>query len=86
MFSREELAGDFRTLGIHAPSHLLGRDPYQLYDELCQLTGVRHDPCVLDTFISAVRFIEGAPALPWWKYTPERKARLAGSEAKLSGF
>lgn len=78
------MVGDFRTLGIHAPSQLLGRDPYQLYDELCQLTGVRHDPCVLDTFISAVRFIEGAPALPWWKYTPERKARLAGSEAKLS--
>ena len=73
---------DFRKLGIHAPGDLPGRDPYRLYDELCRVTGVRHDPCVIDTFISAVRFMEGAPPLPWWKYTPERKAHLAGSVTK----
>lgn len=69
--------GDFRVLGIHAPADLPGRDPYAMYDELCEKTGQRHDPCVYDVFLAAVRFMEGAPALPWWKYTPERKRELA---------
>jgi hypothetical protein len=38
---------------------------------------MRHDPCVLDTFIAAVRYMEGAPNTPWWHYTPERKRALA---------
>jgi len=41
------------------------------------LTATRDDPCVIDTFISAVRFMEGAPALPWWHYTEERKKTLS---------
>ncbi|MFT3763393.1 MAG: helix-hairpin-helix domain-containing protein [Pseudoxanthomonas sp.] len=71
------MAGDFRLLGIDRPQQLIGRDPYRLYDELCRATGARHDPCVIDTFISAVRFMEGAPPLPWWHYTDERKRVLA---------
>lgn len=66
---------DFHQLGITLPAHLVGKDPYLLYTRLCKLTGVRHDPCVLDTLISAVRFMEGAPPLPWWHYTDERKSR-----------
>lgn len=72
------MVGDFLLLGIEKPAQLVGRDPYRLYDDLCRATGVRHDPCVIDTFISAVRFMEGAPPLPWWHYTEERKRRLAG--------
>ena len=76
------VAADFRRVGIRAPQDLRGRDPYALYDRLNRVTGTRHDPCVLDTFISAVRYVEGAPARPWWKYTAERKRALtkAGSE------
>ena len=70
------MAKDFAVLGLAKPSDLAGRDPYALYDELCARTGVRHDPCVIDTFISAVRFMDGAPPLPWWHYTAERKAKL----------
>ncbi|MFT3755129.1 MAG: helix-hairpin-helix domain-containing protein [Pseudoxanthomonas sp.] len=70
-------AGDFRLLGIDKPQQLIGLDPYHLYDELCRLAGTRHDPCVIDVFISAVRFMEGAPPLPWWDYTEERKRMLA---------
>ncbi len=66
-------AGDFRLLGIHYPKDLVDRDPYTLYKNLCRKTGQRHDPCVLDTFIAAVRFMEGAPKRPWWAYTAERK-------------
>lgn len=67
---------DFRRIGITAPKQLRGGDPYAMYDKLCRVTGKRHDPCVLDTFISAVRFMDGAPAKPWWAYTAERKKEL----------
>ena len=71
------VAADLRQLGITSPAGLPGRDPYALYDDLCRITGQRHDPCVLDTFIAAVRYMEGAPKRPWWKYTGERKRNMA---------
>ena len=71
------IAADLRQLGIATPAELPGRDPYALYDDLCRITGQRHDPCLLDTFIAAVRFMEGAPKKPWWKYTAERKREMA---------
>ena len=74
-------AGDLRLVGIEQPGQLHGRDPFELYDRLCNLTGRRHDPCVIDVFIAAVRFIEGAPARPWWEYTPERKAIMSGKKS-----
>lgn len=67
---------DLKLLGIEHPQQLIGRDPYRMYDDLCRISGMRHDPCVYDVFISAVRYMEGAPALPWWDYTLERKAHL----------
>lgn len=71
------IACDLRRLGLQVPAQLAGKDPYALYERLNRLTGKRHDPCLLDTFIAAVRFVEGAPARPWWAYTAERKRTLA---------
>jgi Pathogenicity locus len=71
------VAGDLRLLGITRPKQLRGRDPYKLYEKLCRVTGQRHDPCMIDTFISIVRFMDGEPAKPWWKYTAERKREMA---------
>lgn len=79
------IAADFRRIGIAVPADLPGRDPYALYDDLNRLTGQRHDPCVLDTFIAAVRFMEGGPAVPWWNFTAERKARLEAESASRRG-
>jgi hypothetical protein len=76
------VAADLRQLGITTPNELSGRDPYALYDELCRLTGQRHDPCLLDTFIAAVRYMAGEPKKPWWKYTAERKRELAARNAQ----
>ena len=70
------IAYDLRLLGIKTPQELIGRDPHALYEALSKRTHTRQDPCVLDTFISAVRFMEGAPARPWWRYTAERKQRF----------
>jgi len=73
----KSIAQDLVLLGITEPAHLTGKDPYAMYDRLCRKTGVVHDPCVLDTFISVTRFMDGEPPQPWWHYTPERKRRLA---------
>ncbi|NQT36680.1 MAG: mitomycin resistance protein [Planctomycetes bacterium] len=70
------LAAKLRLLGIAQPADLCGRDPYVMYEELNQLTGRRVDPCVLDVFLAVVRFMDGQPAKPWWKFTPQRKREL----------
>lgn len=74
--------GYLRHLGITSPDDLPGRDPYAMYDDLCRITGQRHDPCLLDTFIAAVRYMEGGPKTPWWKFTAERKRTLAARQTE----
>src|SRR5678816_1159014 len=67
------LAADLRRIGIERPADL--RDhAYSLYRRLCEATGQRQDPCVLDTFMAASDFMRGAAAAPWWRYTAQRKA------------
>jgi hypothetical protein len=78
------LAESLERAGIRRPSQLKGKDPYVLYATLCKRTGVRHDPCVLDTFISAVRYMEGGPAQPWWHFTSERRENQARYAAVIS--
>lgn len=67
------MAADFRLLGLKHPQELAQQDALALYQRLCKLTAQRHDPCVLDTFMAAVDFMQGAPAQPWWHYTAQRK-------------
>lgn len=67
------IADDFRLIGIKKPSDLKGKDPKKLYNKLNIKTGQRHDPCVLDTFMAAVDFMNGGKAKPWWTFTPLRK-------------
>ncbi len=68
------MEADLQLLGIRRPDDLRGKSPRLLYEQLCLKTGVRQDPCVLDVFISIVRFMEGDPPQPWWHYTAARKA------------
>lgn len=67
------VAGYLREVGIHKPVDLVGQDPYVLFQQLCAQNGTRYDPCLLDTFIAATRFMAGEPPLPWWRYTRERQ-------------
>ena len=67
---------DFDLLGISEPIELVNKDPYKMYKDLCNVTHKRHDPCVIDVFLSAVSYMEGGPPKKWWEYTKERKLKL----------
>ena len=77
-------AKDFELLGFKEPGELVGADPLHLYEALCVATGSRHDPCVLDTFMSVTHFLGGGAPEPWWHFTEQRK-RLYGHLASVSG-
>ncbi|HEY1392316.1 MAG TPA: helix-hairpin-helix domain-containing protein [Methylibium sp.] len=68
------LAADLRLIGVESPRDLIGKDAFVLYQKLCAITGKRHDPCVLDTFMAVTDFMRGAAPAPWWQYTAQRKA------------
>jgi hypothetical protein len=67
------MAADLRRLGIQQPSQLTGQDAYALYDRLCNISGGRQDPCVIDVFLGAIHYMNSGEALPWWQFTAERK-------------
>lgn len=69
---------DLRLLGVRSVADLARRSPTRLYRRLCELTGVRQDPCVVDVFAAAVAQARN-PRLPrerrrWWYWTRLRKA------------
>ena len=70
------MTADFKLLGMKNPSDLKNQDPLILYKKLCAKTKARQDPCVLDTFIAAVDFMNGAQPKPWWHYTSQRKNKF----------
>ena len=76
---------DFRRLGVPDVAALARRNGDALYQTLCQLTGQRQDPCVLDTFRCAVAQARD-PHLPpaqrqWWWWSRQRKAAEPPSPA-----
>ncbi len=69
---------NLRDLGVSTVAELAARDGDQLYQALCERTGSRQDPCVLDTFRCAVAQARD-PELPaqqrnWWWWSRQRKA------------
>lgn len=69
------MAADLRLLGIDQPKDLIGQDPFAMYQRLCVISRKKHDPCVIDVFMSVVYFMEGGEALPWWSFTQSRKKK-----------
>lgn len=68
---------DFALLGVDRVDQLVGRDPYALYERLCELTDKRHCICVVDVFAAAIAQAED-PDLPleqcqWNYYSQKRK-------------
>jgi hypothetical protein len=72
---------DLNLLGIETVGQLARADGFRLYQRLNELTGVRHDPCVLDTFRCAIEQAR-YPNLPleqtnWWWWSRERKRAVS---------
>ena len=74
----KKIASKLNLIGIQHPQDLINKDAYELYDKLTIITGEKHDPCVIDVFLSVVDFMNGSEAKPWWKYTDQRKSHLSG--------
>jgi hypothetical protein len=70
------VAGMLMRLGVQRPVDLHGQTADELYGRLCEADGRRHDPCLLDTLVAAVDYVNGAPARPWWYYSRIRKAQV----------
>jgi hypothetical protein len=70
------IAANLRLVGIQKPVDLKKQDAYSLYQTLCAVTGKRYDPCVIDVFISAIRYMQGQAPQSWWVFTDERKHKL----------
>jgi hypothetical protein len=75
------MAEDFVRLGLRSLDDLERADPQDLYDRISRLDGVRHDPCVLDTYAAAVHNLRTGDELPWWEFSRRRKAALAPRSA-----
>jgi hypothetical protein len=67
-------AADLQLLGIQRPEQLVGQSAMAMYQALCEKTGQRHDPCVIDVFLSIISFMNGEPARPWWEFTAQRQS------------
>lgn len=68
-------ADDLILLGVHRLEDLAGKEPDDLFERLCTLTGTEQDPCVWDVFAALIAHANGQPPRNWWEYTPLRKAR-----------
>jgi Pathogenicity locus len=67
------MAANLLELGVSCLEDVAGRDPDEMYYELCTIDAKRHDPCVRDVFAAVVSYANGEPARPWWEFTPQRK-------------
>ncbi len=67
------MARDFQRLGLVRPQQLMGNDPVKLYQRICKLTNQFHDPCVLDTYMATVDYMNGNAPQTWWSFTEQRK-------------
>jgi len=70
------ISADLELIGIVEPNNLIGKDPFELYDELCKKKDQKIDYCVIDVFMSVVDFMEGGDAKVWWAFTAKRKEML----------
>ncbi len=80
----------FHALGIKTVDALASADADSLYESLCNKTGTRQDPCVLDTFRCAVAQARN-PRLPaeqrnWWWWSRRRKEGKMSSPALSKTF
>jgi len=67
---------DLQLLGINKIDQLKNQTPDQLYENLQQITGIKHDPCVWDVFAAIIYEAKTGEKLPWWHWSKIRKTKL----------
>jgi hypothetical protein len=72
-------AADLLRLGVASVDDLSRRDPKELYDRISAMDGVRHDPCVLDTYAAAIHAARTGEARPWWEFSDARKRAISST-------
>ena len=70
---------DFKLLGINNVKELRNKNARALYDEICDRSGVRHDPCVEDVFRCAIEQAKnpklGKQKANWFYWSKIRKQK-----------
>jgi hypothetical protein len=85
------IEADLVRLGVNALEDLKNRDPVELFQAYCVLSGKEFDLCVQDSFTSLVEFAKTGEPRAWWRFTRERsfpqrakKAQRKAARADLS--
>jgi hypothetical protein len=66
------IEADLVRLGVNSLEDLQNRDPAELFQAYCVLSGKEFDLCVQDTFTSLVEFARTGEPRAWWRFTRER--------------
>ncbi len=73
----KSIAQDFLNIGIHKVSDLKGKDPEDLYLQICAFQGCKVDRCLLYVCRSSVYFAEhekhDPEKLKWWNWKDSAK-------------
>lgn len=72
----EKTAEDLRLLGVAKVDDLIGKDPEDLFKELCIIEGRKMDRCLLYVFRCAVYFANEQThdpvKLKWWNWKEKK--------------
>jgi len=70
------IANDFKRIGITKISDLQGKNPEELYSQICAMQGHRIDRCLLYVCRSSVYFAENKnpdpEKLKWWNWKDKK--------------
>ncbi len=68
----KSIAGDLWNMGYRSVSELKGKNPEQMYEDICRLFGTHVDRCMLYVFRCAVYFASNKKHNPellkWWNW------------------
>ncbi len=85
-----KLAWSLLDLGIRQPEDLIGADPEDLYQRLCQLRHCRVDRCVLYVFRCAVYYASCPQPDPrlllWWNWKDSPASRKSAKPRRVSSM
>jgi hypothetical protein len=81
----KKTAADLIGMGVRSVADLKDRDPEELYEALCERTGIRVDRCMLYVFRCAVYYASterpDPTLLKWWNWKDDRPS----GRSNLSG-